>query len=494
MNAHDIWLLSPEISVAGLGVLVIIADLILSKKTPLIWLVVIGLAVPLALTLTLWFDTPDSEIGVFGTVTADRMALFFHFLLIGTTAAVIVAAATYSRKFVGFQGEFLSLMLLSVSGMMLLVASRDVITAYIALELSALPAAALAAFLRTDRSLEAGLKFLLLSALSSAVLLYGLVYLYGATGTTDIALMLESINDMTADGDRAFGSSAIMLGVVMVVAGFGFKMAMAPFQMWVPDVYEGAPTPVVAFLSIASKSAAFAIVLRVLYTALGTEDLAADWSVFIAILAAITMTAGNLLALSQQNIKRMLGYSTVAHAGYLLVGLAAVAGNSDSDDFIAGPQGVLFYLVAYAVTNLAAFFAIIAITNKTGSDMISGFAGMARRAPLLSILLALGLLSLLGIPPTAGFVGKVFVFSAAVDSGLAWLAVIGVINAVISAFYYLRVVRTMFLDEPESEERVTADIPVWAATLVASAGLLVFGIAPSSLLEFARNAVSGVVT
>ncbi|HCV26734.1 MAG TPA: NADH-quinone oxidoreductase subunit N [Dehalococcoidia bacterium] len=494
MNAHDIWLLSPEISVAGLGVLVIIADLILSKKTPLIWLVVIGLAVPLALTLTLWFDTPDSEIGVFGTVTADRMALFFHFLLIGTTAAVIVAAATYSRKFVGFQGEFLSLMLLSVSGMMLLVASRDVITAYIALELSALPAAALAAFLRTDRSLEAGLKFLLLSALSSAVLLYGLVYLYGATGTTDIALMLESINDMTADGDRAFGSSAIMLGVVMVVAGFGFKMAMAPFQMWVPDVYEGAPTPVVAFLSIASKSAAFAIVLRVLYTALGTEDLAADWSVFIAILAAITMTAGNLLALSQQNIKRMLGYSTVAHAGYLLVGLAAVAGNSDSDDFIAGPQGVLFYLVAYAVTNLAAFFAIIAITNKTGSDMISGFAGMARRAPLLSILLALGLLSLLGIPPTAGFVGKVFVFSAAVDSGLAWLAVIGVINSVISAFYYLRVVRTMFLDEPESEERVTADIPVWAATLVASAGLLVFGIAPSSLLEFARNAVSGVVT
>jgi NADH-quinone oxidoreductase subunit N len=378
--------------------------------------------------------------------------------------------------------------------MMLLVASQDVITAYVALELSALPAAALAAFLRTDRSLEAGLKFLLLSALSSAVLLYGLVYLYGATGTTDIAGMLEGINGMTADGDRAFGSSAIMLGVVMVVAGFGFKMAMAPFQMWVPDVYEGAPTPVVAFLSIASKSAAFAIVLRVLYTALGTEGLAADWSTLIAILAAITMTAGNLLALSQRNIKRMLGYSTVAHAGYLLVGLAAVAGNSDSADFIAGPQGVLFYLVAYAVTNLAVFFAIIAITNKTGSDMISGFAGMARRAPLLSVLLALGLLSLLGIPPTAGFLGKIFVFSAAVDSGLAWLAIIGVINSVVSAFYYLRVVRTMFLDEPESEERVTADIPVWAATLVASAGLLIFGIAPSSLLEFARYAVFGVIT
>ncbi|MBT3942020.1 MAG: NADH-quinone oxidoreductase subunit N, partial [Chloroflexi bacterium] len=461
---------------------------------PLIWLAAVGLTVPLVLTLILWFDTPDSELGVFGTVTADRLALFFHFLLIGTTAAVIVAGATYSKKFAGFQGEFLALMLLSVSGMMLLVASRDVITAYVALELSALPAAALAAFLRTDRSLEAGLKFLLLSALSSAVLLYGLVYLYGATGTTDIAGILEGINSMDADGDRAFGSSAIMLGVVMVVAGFGFKMAMAPFQMWVPDVYEGAPTPVVAFLSIASKSAAFAIVLRVLYTALGTDELAADWSILIAILAAITMTAGNLLALSQKNIKRMLGYSTVAHAGYLLVGLAAVAANSDSDGFIAGPQGVLYYLVAYALTNLAVFFAIIAITNRTGSDMISSFAGMARRAPLLSVLLALGILSLLGIPPTAGFLGKIFVFSAAVDSGLAWLAVIGVINSVVSAFYYLRVIRTMFLDEPETNERITADIPVWAATLVASAGLLVFGIAPSSLLEFARHAVSGVVT
>lgn len=493
MNSHDLLLLSPELSVAALGLVVIIADLILDKKTPLIWLAVLGLSVPLAFTLILWFDTPSPEVGVFGTVTADRLALFFHFLLIGTTAAVIVAGASYSRKFVGFQGEFLALMLLSVSGMMLLAASRDIITAYVALEVSALPVAALAAFLRTDRSLEAGFKFLMLSGLSSAVLLYGLVYLYGVTGTTDIAGMLEAINGMDSDGDRAFGSGGLMLGVVMVVAGFGFKMAIAPFQMWVPDVYEGAPTPVVAFLSIASKSAAFAIVLRVLYTAVGTDGLAEDWSTLLAVLAAITMTVGNLLALGQQNIKRMLGYSTVAHAGYLLVGLAAVAANSDSDGFIAGPQGVLFYLVAYAVTNLAVFFAIIAITNRTGNDMISGFAGMARRAPLLSILLALGLLSLLGIPPTAGFLGKVFVFSAAVDSDLAWLAVIGVINSVVSAFYYLRVVRTMFLDEPESDERITADIPVWAATMTASAGLLVFGIAPYSLLEFARHAVSGVV-
>ena len=494
MNSHDLWILSPELSVAGLAIVIIIADLILNRKTPLIWIASIGLVVPLGLTLMLWFNTPDSELGVFGTVTADRLALFFHLLLIGTTAAVIIAGASYSKKFVGFQGEFLALMLLSVSGMMLLVASRDVITAYVALEVSALPAAALAAFLRTDRSHEAGLKFLLLSALSSAVLLYGLVYLYGATGTTDITGMVQAIAMADPDGDRAFGSAAIMLGVVMVVAGFGFKMAIAPFQMWVPDVYEGAPTPVVAFLSIASKSAAFAIVIRVLYTALGTDELAADWSNLIAVLAAITMTAGNLLALSQQNIKRMLGYSTVAHAGYLLVGLAAVAANSDSEGFIAGPQGVLYYLVAYAVTNLAVFFAIIAITNQTGNDAIRSFAGMARRAPVMSVLLGLGILSLLGIPPTAGFLGKIFVFSAAVDSGLAWLAVIGVVNSVVSAFYYLRVIRTMFLDEPESEERITADIPVWGATLVASAGLLIFGIAPSSLLEFARHAVSGVVT
>ena len=254
------------------------------------------------------------------------------------------------------------------------------------------------------------------------------------------------------------------------------------------------PTSVFHIASISKQFTAFAIVLRVLYTAFGEPDLTTQWSTLFAVLAVLTMTVGNLLALSQRNIKRMLGYSTVAHAGYLLVGLAAVAANAEEPGSIAGPQGVLFYLAAYAFTNLAVFMAIIAVTNRTGNDLISGFAGMARRAPLLSVLLAFGLLSLLGLPPTAGFMAKVFVFSAAVNSDLAWLALAGVINSVVSAYYYLRVIRTMFLDEPETPERVRADIPIWVATLAASAGVALFGVAPWSLLKFAEKAVIGVVS
>ncbi len=494
MTLHDLWLLSPVLSMAGLAVVIVVLDLVFRSRAVLLSLALLGLLAPLGFALALWFNSPAAEVGVFGTVTADRFALFFQFLLIGTVAVVLLGAGTYLRKFPGFHGEFIALMLFSVSGMMLLAASRDLVTAYVALELSALPAAVLAAFLRTDRSLEAGLKFLLLSAISSAVLLYGLVYVYGYTGTTDIAEILERVKAITPAAGQPFGGYGLMFGLVLLVAGFSFKMAVAPFQMWVPDVYEGAPTPVVAFMSIASKSAAFAIVLRVLYTAFGEPDLTTQWSTLFAVLAVLTMTVGNLLALSQRNIKRMLGYSTVAHAGYLLVGLAAVAANAEEPGSIAGPQGVLFYLAAYAFTNLAVFMAIIAVTNRTGNDLISGFAGMARRAPLLSVLLAFGLLSLLGLPPTAGFMAKVFVFSAAVNSDLAWLALAGVINSVVSAYYYLRVIRTMFLDEPETPERVRADIPIWVATLAASAGVALFGVAPWSLLKFAEKAVIGVVS
>lgn len=498
MTSHDLWLLSPELAMAGLALVVVVLDLIFRSRRLLLTVSVVGLLAPLALSIALWLNPPEPEVGMFGAMAADKFALFFHFLLIGATGGVILAAANYSRRLTGLQGEFIALMLLSVSGMMMLASARDLVTAYVSLELSALPAAALAAFLRTDRSLESGLKFLVLSAISSGVLLYGIVFIYGFTGTTDIALVIEEVQRASDSGGVAsgvaFGANGLMLGVVMLIAGFGFKMAVAPFQMWVPDVYEGAPTPVVAFLSIASKAAAFAVLLRALYSAFGAPALATDWSALIAVLAAVTMTVGNLMALAQPNIKRMLGYSTVAHAGYILVGLAAVAANSETEGFVTGPQSVLFYLAAYGFTNLATFFAIIAITNRTGSDMISSFAGMARRAPMLSVLLTFGLLSLLGIPPTAGFVAKVFVFNAAIDADLAWLVVIGVINSAVSAYYYLRVVRTMFLDEPESEEKVSADIPVWAATWAASAGIAVFGIAPSSLMELAERAVIGVVT
>lgn len=290
------------------------------------------------------------------------------------------------------------------------------------------------------------------------------------------------------DGTVPFGSHAMFLGVIMIVAGFGFKVASVPFQMWVPDVYEGAPTPITAFLSVASKAAGFAVILRVFYLAFGSISL--DWSALFAVLSAFSMTVGNLVAISQNNIKRMLAYSTVAHAGFLMVGVAAIAARVPEMETAIGPSGVLFYLVAYAVTNLAAFFAIIAISNRTGSDMINSFAGMGRRAPFLAIILAFAMVSLLGIPPTGGFMGKLYIFSAAMKSDLAWLVVVGVVNSAISAYYYMRVIRVMYMSNPEVEERIPVAYAPQAALYITALGILALGIFPDPLITVAENAVA----
>jgi NADH-quinone oxidoreductase subunit N len=368
--------------------------------------------------------------------------------------------------------------------MMLLAATRELISIYVSLELTSLPLAALAAFLRDSRSTEAGMKFLILSAISSAVLLYGMALVYGFTGSTYLAEIAGAISS-PAPGSPPFGSYALLLGVVLIVAGFGFKIASVPFQMWVPDVYEGSPTPITAFLSVASKGAGFAVLLRVFYT--GFPSVSVNWELLFAGLATASMFIGNLVAVAQNNIKRMLGYSTISHAGFLLVGLAAIADEAREGQ-VLGPESVLFYLGAYAATNLAAFFAIIAISNKLGSDQIDDFAGMGRRAPVLALALALSMVSLIGIPPTALFVGKLYIFTAAVNSGLVWLAAIGVVNSVISAYYYLRVVRVMYLLPSPSEEGVPSSELFQVALGVTAVAVLVLGIIPGPVLDAARNA------
>ena len=272
---------------------------------------------------------------------------------------------------------------------------------------------------------------------------------------------------------------ALLLGVILIVVGFGFKIASVPFHMWVPDVYQGAPTPVVAFLSVASKAAGFAVLLRVFYVAFPAAEM--EWSLLFAVLAALSMTLGNLMAMVQSNIKRLLAYSTIAHAGYMLVGLAAVASRIPNGGEAAGPGSLLFYLGAYAVTNMAAFFAVIVIANKTKSHEIDDFAGMGKRAPLPAAALAFAFVSLIGIPPTGLFIGKIFLFTSAVQSDLAWLAVIGVINSVLSAYYYLRVVRVMYMEEPTSEEKVPSSLPFRLALVVSALAVLVVGVAPRLL-------------
>ena len=276
------------------------------------------------------------------------------------------------------------------------------------------------------------------------------------------------------------------MAMVFLVAGLGFKMAVVPFQMWVPDVYEGAPTPITAYLSVGSKAAGFAVVMRIFFEALGDRSISSDWSNMFAAIAAISMTVGNVVAITQTNIKRMLGYSSIAQAGYLVVGLAAIS--AAEGGFSLGASGVIFFLAAYAFTNLGAFIAIIAISNRINSDEIDDYAGMIRRAPLLTLGLTLCLVSLTGIPVTGGFFAKVYIFNAAVQSDLVWLVIVAVLNSVVSAYYYLRVVLQMFVEAPASEEHVPAGPSLGLAMAIASGGILFIGILPFLLLEVSETA------
>jgi NADH-quinone oxidoreductase subunit N len=282
------------------------------------------------------------------------------------------------------------------------------------------------------------------------------------------------------------------VGIVLLIAGFGFKIAAVPFHMWVPDVYEGAPTPITAYLSVASKAAGFAVILRVFFSAFWLSSwLGPDWGLVFAILAAIGMTVGNVIALTQTNIKRMLGYSSIAQAGYLLVGLATVGFSSpvsSLSDVFAGQNGLLFFLASYALTNMGAFTAIIAISNKVDSDLISDYTGMGRRAPMLALALTLCLISLIGMPPAAGFMAKFYIFSGAARHGLLWLVIIAVINSVISAYYYLRVVKVMWLGSPASATKVPSSIALRVALALSCLGVLVMGIIPGYVMKLAEMA------
>ena len=343
MTLHDLYLLSPEVSLAGVGLVVILLDMVITNKSRLAWISCVGLLIPLIFSLTLWgdltADTGGQMIGVFDTLVVDKFAIFFKILILGIVGVVVISSADYMSKLKNLEGEYYGLMLFSASGMMLLAATTDLISIYIAMELTALPLAALAAFLGNARATESGMKFLLLSAMSSAILLYGMTLTYGFTGTTQLSEILQQLGS-SVNGNIPFGSHAMFLGVIMIVAGFGFKIAAVPFQMWVPDVYEGSPTPITAYLSVASKAAGFAVILRVFY--LTFPQMGLDWSSLFAVLSAVSMTIGNLVAIAQTNIKRMLAYSTVAHAGFLMMGVAAIGSVAISGGSSTGPSSVLF--------------------------------------------------------------------------------------------------------------------------------------------------------
>jgi len=478
----NLGLFVPEICLVATAVVVILLDLIVERKGALAVISLIGLGVAAGFTISMrgTFESTFNNM-----LAVDGFAIFFKLLFLGIAGIVILSSTDYVSKFAGFKGEYYALVLLSALGMMLMAAAKDLISIYVALELTSISLYVLAGFLKDTKSTESSLKYLLLGAVSSAVLLYGMALVFGSTGETQLDKIATVIQGISLGTTSA--NPALIAGVVLMVAGFGFKIAAVPFHMWVPDVYEGAPTPVAAYLSVGSKAAGFAIILRVFYSAFGLPDwLSLNWGLIFAVLAAIGMFLGNLSALPQTNIKRMLGYSSIAQAGYLMVGLATMGVASSTE--ILGQSGILFFLAGYSLANLGAFTAVIAISNKLDSDLIKDYSGMIKRAPLLTLALSLCLISLIGMPPAVGFMAKFYIFRGAVQSGLLWLVVLAVLNSVISAYYYLRVVKVMWFGEPASDEKVPSSGALRLALAISCLGVLVLGIIPGYIMNLAESA------
>ncbi|WIG58406.1 MAG: NADH-ubiquinone oxidoreductase chain N [Ktedonobacterales bacterium] len=482
-DAAQFWMLSPQLSVVLLGFLVLGMDLITKRRLPTFLVALFGLVVPLFFTLTLSLGTFGTHPprAFFGMFAADGFALFFDYLFLAIGFGVILVSYGYAGKFLrATRGEYYSVILLSLAGMMLMGSTTELISIYISLELTSIPLYVLAGLMRHEtRSAEAAVKYVLLGAMSSAILLYGLALLYGVTGSTDLGEIAKSVTTVLHGGNLV-----LLAADVFIFTGFGFKISAVPFHMWAPDIYEGAPSPSTLFFSIGSKAAGFAAILRIfVFGGLIGPSSAYLW-VMVAIVAAVTMTLGNIVALLQSNIKRMMAYSSIGQAGYLLVGLAALMLHNTPE----GMLSMLAFLAVYIVTNIGVFTGIIGLADATGKENIRDFDGLGRRAPWIAFGMSLSLLSLAGIPPMAGFLSKLFILATAWGSGsqLAWLVILGLINSAISIVYYTNVVWRMFAFEPPKKDRLAMPAAINIGMALAVAGILaltvVFGLLANQIL------------
>jgi len=473
----------PELLLLTLGLLVLIFDILWKKKEDgrkLGWLTAGGLL--FVLVLSAFLAKPAVSTEVFGgMIRYDMLGFVFKMLFI--FGAMLTTLFMMDSEKLGNRGESYILLLVATIGMSLMASASDLIMLYLAIETTSIPMYVLAGFMRDDKkSTEAGLKYLLFGAMASTVMLYGFSLIFGFTGTTAIAAIT--------------GFSPILaLGViVLIMVGIAFKISLAPFHFWAPDVYEGAPTPITGFLSTASKAAGFAVLMR-LFIGLfpATGEFADDWTMIMAVLATVTMTVGNVVALSQTNIKRMLAYSSIAHAGYALVGVVSVA-KLDAGEL--GVGSVTFYLIAYVMTNLAAFGIIAAFSKVAGSDEISAYAGMSRRNSGLALAMLVAFLSLTGMPPFGGFVAKVFVFAAAVEAGMIWLAIVGILNSIVGLYYYLTFLKVVYLHRMEGENEEAHPIPLTRpyaiALTVLSFAILLIGVIFGPWFNIASSAAQGL--
>jgi len=479
----NVILLKHELTLIVLGLGVLLADLWLpaERKRGLGYLAAAGVGA--ILICSLMTALPTEPQFAFGRMfVLDGTALFFKRFFLVATILVLLMAVEFSDRIQAGISEYYSLILFAAAGMMFAASANDFALLFVSLELITVTFYVLVSFQRGRAgSLEAGVKYLIIGALSSAFMVFGIAFIYGTSGAFNFG-------DLAAAGPKLVENKLFLVGLLFLLVGLGFKIAAVPFQMWAPDVYQGAPTPTTAFLAVGSKAAGFVLLLRVLFTAV--PDVAAQWWKFFVVISALTILYGNLCALPQQNLKRLLGYSSIAHAGYLLLGVAAMS--------VAGQAAVLYYLAGYLFTVLATFMVITLVLRETGAEDLDGLAGLNQRSPLLAAALTVAMVSLAGIPPLAGFFGKFLLIKAALAAGATHgsfyaLVAVALVGVVISLYYYFGVVRAIYWGESAADKSVVVlSLPAKAAVLVCIAGILFIGVYPDPLLKAAELAVQAL--
>lgn len=445
-NIQSIPYFIPELVLVIFAVGAILVDLVNRGKNTerVAYVALVGVAA----TLIAVIAVGSSEHRLFlGMIRLDSFAVFFKILILTATAVTVVFSIKSEELDPRMKGEYYALLIAVTFGMFLMVSSTNLLMIFISLETVSLTSYILAGFLtHNPRSSEAAFKYITFGAVASGTMLFGFSLLFGLTGTGDVVQISSRLTEMFSAGEAY--PLVVLVIVTFILAGVGYKMASVPFHMWSPDVYEGAPIPITAFLSVASKAAGFALFIRLFYSTFQASTIvgAVDWSLMLAIVSALTMTVGNLAALPQQNVKRLLAYSSIAHGGYLLMGAVLLTPE--------GLQAILFYLIVYLFMNLGAFFVVILIANELGSETIDGYRNLWSRAPFVAVAMAIFLFSLTGIPPFAGFFGKWLLFVAVIKQELYWLAIVGLLNSVVSLYYYARIVKAMFLETSDETETI----------------------------------------
>jgi NADH-quinone oxidoreductase subunit N len=498
-NVQSLAYFTPELGLIGAILLLIVWDLVAPKHLKLGGLVVISLAA-LGYSGGMGAYFLSRDVGpynlFYGLLAFDRFSNLFRLLLAFVTATIVLFSLPSQKADVEPEvrrdpGEFFTLLLVLSLGMSLMAQSRNLLLIYLSLELVSVISFVMAGYKINDaRSSEAALKYVIFGGVASGIMLYGMSWIFGLTTSLNLGECAAHISALTAKQGKV--PEVVFVGTVCMLAGFGYKISAAPFHMWTPDVYEGAPTPVTAFLSVGPKAAGFAVLVRFFSDALNAghvaPGIATPWPVIAGCLAMATMTIGNLSALGQQNVKRMLAYSSIAHAGYMLLGFSVFSE--------AGVASIVFYVVTYCFMNLGAFMVVMALAEQNGGDeTVAAFRGLGRRAPILAIVMAVFLVSLTGLPPMSGFIGKFYVFSALVTAGGTWnwvLAVVGVLNSVISLFYYARVLRAMYLEKGEGTEPTVVRPLLGATTCALAVPTLLLGIYWGPVYDFVARSLTMV--